>query len=450
MTESDRTITWKIIESCLDYEINNNIGIRNRKTLKIIPDYRNSENGSVKLSLNRGQKTSNRYYLYEKTWLSKEQWKYYKEIEELKIKYPKYANQFEDAYSLYPHYRDNLLIIRNPELIDEWCEENEISLGLVRFGSDEKRIWKCKKPDHKKYSMSPNARTEDRKKGCTECARERIDYKLTSMQGAISECWLANELVNKGIDSTRQNNNNKVADVVSIINEKQYAIQCKTLALRGTKYVISMGRHNYPDNLLIIAVNKEKNKFVYFFSKETNNITTVTVDNKKIIDNKENFLDDIIKLIPQSFIIENILDYLNESGKKEYIMKQRLKEYVKKLNLSYREHNCDHDSIDCFINNIPCQLKYSSRKQYKKYNVNLTKSRNNKKVSYSMEDEFEILIAHVADYENDFFIIGKKTLAALGYVEIDYKSAVTAISVSEPNDKSHRFFKYWNNNGILK
>ena len=39
-------------------------------------------------------------------------------------------------------------------------------------------------------------------------------------------------------------------------------------------------------------------------------------------------------------------------------MRQRLKEKCIELNLTYEDNDINYNTIDCYINNIPIQLKY--------------------------------------------------------------------------------------------
>lgn len=439
---------WKYVEIHTDFLINEKGEIRHKDRCSLIKD--KDSNGYIALNEDNKTNYSNRWYLYEKTWLSKEKWKYYKEIEELKIKYPDLANQFEDAYTLYPHYRDDLLIIKTPELIDELYTENNISIGLIMHNSGEECFWTCE--DHKNYTLSPKLRTYEGNY-CPICEKEDLDKKEILRQSSILENWVEQELINKGLNAEAQNDNNKVADIIVMMNEKMYSIQCKTLTFKGKRISVSIGQNkDYPDNLLIVAINNDKDKFTYFFGKDIKgkNKLRLTASKERIINNKENFINEIINLISQSFIIENIVDHLTENGKKEYLMKQRLKSKCKELNLIYRKHKNNIDTIDCFINNIPCQLKYSSRKNYNQYDLSCCKSGGEKLIPYSIDDDFKIYIGEIAEYQNQFFIIAKEDLIKYGYIQTNEQEGKVCICIPIPNNKDHRFHYCWNNYDLLR
>ena len=439
------TDCWKEIIDFPEYQMNNKALIRYIYKLKLIMD--RGDNGKIILLQNGTYKITNRGFIYEKLWLVKEQWKYYKEIEELNIKYPNFSEQFEHAYSFYPYERDSLFIISHPQLIEEFSENNKDSIGMITHGSITECIWKCKK--HKEYKLKISYRTCTGAH-CPECTEEENDHRNNITEGTNIESWFEEELINKNVNAIQQDNNNSIADIIVILNGKQYAIQCKTLICRAEKYKISVNRNHYPDNLLIVATNRERNKFTYLFGKDIIYLSAIPISNDNIVDSKDLFLSKIIELIPQSFIIDDILKYMTEDNKKEYLMKERLKKKCKELGLEYKKFKNNIDPIDCFINNVPCQLKFSSGKRATSHYIPFHKSVRCETMPYSADDGFELLITEIADYENEFFIMNKNDLIKYGYISTKDQKGKVTLTISNPNNVKHRFHYCWNNFKLLK
>lgn len=140
--------------------------------------------------------------------------------------------------------------------------------------------------------------------------------------------------------------------------------------------------HNYPNNLLIAMINNDKTHFAVEFagnikckrlslafdyngSKYKDIMTIDSID----------FVERIISKIVYSVSNKNIEDQLTAQQKKEYMMKQRLKTFCEKQNLVYKEVETNSSTIDCYINNIPIQLKYTSQSKHRKsLQVTLRKS----------------------------------------------------------------------------
>jgi hypothetical protein len=134
--------------------------------------------------------------------------------------------------------------------------------------------------------------------------------------------------------------------------------------------------------------------------------------------NETTFINNIIINLYNSTIIENIEEILSETQKKEYYMKCRLKEKCKELDILYADNNNNHTTIDCYINNIPIQLKYASLNQTHRNTIQVTMRKScgsiqSKKLkqSYHIDDEFEYVIIELGESHNNFCIIPKQELA---------------------------------------
>lgn len=65
--------------------------------------------------------------------------------------------------------RETSLGYLNPELVKEWCEENDKTPFEVTPGSDYEALWKCSNPNHPPYRCKVEIRT--RGTGCVYCNR---------------------------------------------------------------------------------------------------------------------------------------------------------------------------------------------------------------------------------------------------------------------------------------
>lgn len=91
----------------------------------------------------RKQVCVNVEHLFEKTFIAGEDRLFYKGVQELKSLYPKLSTQLEDVWTLAPSDRKSLMIYNHPELVDQWSEDNIISLGTVARFTHQMAIWKC-------------------------------------------------------------------------------------------------------------------------------------------------------------------------------------------------------------------------------------------------------------------------------------------------------------------
>lgn len=99
-------------------------------------------------------------------------------------------------------------------------------------------------------------------------------------------------------------------------------------------------------------------------------------------------------------------------------MRERVKEKCKILNLPYIDNKVNCNTVDCYINNIPTQLKYASLNQTYRNTIQVTMRKScgkiqgkNIKQSYNIKDDFEIVIIQLENYDDRFCIIPKNNLA---------------------------------------
>jgi hypothetical protein len=172
---------------------------------------------------------------------------------------------------------------------------------------------------------------------------------------------------------------------------------------------------------------------------------------------KEEFIRKILELIPLSQCIQNIVDLLTETQKKEFYMKERLKEKCKSLNLLYRDNTHNHNTIDCYINNIPIQLKYASLNQNYRNTIQVTMRKSFGRLkgqcvkqSYHINDEFNFIIIELDNYHNQFCILPKKELANKKCISTNDIIGSGMCYVMPPDIKIKHWTKiYWENWNLL-
>lgn len=168
---------------------------------------------------------------------------------------------------------------------------------------------------------------------------------------------------------------------------------------------------------------------------------------------EEEFTKKILELLPKSQFVKNIDEILTEQQKKEFYMRERLKQKCKLFNLSYADNNHNYNTIDCYINNIPIQLKYSSLNQNYRNSIQVTMRKSlgrHKgkflKQSYHLDDEFKFVIIELDNYHNQFCIIPKQALANKNCISTNDKIGSGMCYVMPPGFKNKHWTNlYWDN-----
>ena len=336
------------------------------------------------------------------------------------------------------------------QLIDEFDVDNNIDVDLLKlpYGSHKKIWWKCK--NNHSFSVTLNSRTNT-KSSCKICkydehtkdiqfkkqVKEKIlNYnKNTKLNNKTNESGVKNE---KYVYELLKNIHNihdiqlvghfgGFADIIiKFNNEDNYKLlQIKTLTkINETSYYMT-NSVNYPDNLLIAMVD---NSHQYFAIEFAGNIKVKRLslyynnDQSKykniMIRNEKDFINNIVEKLSLSTVIKNLTETLTECQKKEYYMRQRLKSKCIELNLLYQDNDINHDTIDCYINNIPIQLKYASINQIHRNTISITMRKScgiiglkRVKQSYHLDDAFEFVIIEIENSLSNFCIIPKQELA---------------------------------------
>ena len=165
--------------------------------------------------------------------------------------------------------------------------------------------------------------------------------------------------------------------------------------------------------------------------------------------NEQDFINNIIKKISLSTKVTNLTETLSECQKKEYYMRQRLKEKCIELNLTYEDNDINYNTIDCYINNIPIQLKYASINQTHRNTISITMRKSCGKIglktirqSYHINDVFNFVIVELENSPSNFCIIPKEELANKKCISTN-DSIGSGICYIMPYNNG---IKHWSNN----
>src|SRR6185437_4600355 len=125
------------------------------------------------------------------------------------------------------------------------------------------------------------------------------------------------------------------------------------------------GLNKYEDNMVIAMISIQDSKFCLGFAKDFTNASgeihvTFTERAKKYKNNicvdETEFLNRLIDMIPHSVATNK----MSAKNQKEFEMKERFKLYCERNGLQYRENENNFGPIDCYVNELRCQLKFVS------------------------------------------------------------------------------------------
>ena len=338
------------------------------------------------------------------------------------------------------------------QLINEFDIEKNININLLKlpYGSHKKIWWKCK--NNHSFYVTLNSRTNT-KSSCKICKYDEHtkDIELKKLKKEkimnLNKNILNDTLNNKSNESGVKNekyiyellkNINGMTDVqlighfggfadiiVKFNNEDNYkSLQIKTLTKTNEMIYYMTNSTNYPDNLLIAMVDNEHKYFAIEFAGNIkvkrlslNYKNTKSKYNNIMFWNKEDFLNNIVDKLSSSTVINNLTETLTVNQKKEYYMRQRLKAKCIELNLSYRDNDVNYNTIDCYINEIPIQLKYASFNKTHRNTISITMRKacgsigmKNVKQSYHINDAFNFVIIEIENALSNFCVIPKQEL----------------------------------------
>lgn len=166
------------------------------------------------------------------------------------------------------------------------------------------------------------------------------------------------------------------------------------------------------------------------------------------------FIAKLIQMIPQSI---DFYPNMCKSVIKEYNSLQRLEHFCQMKSLNFRRNETNSNTIDCYINDIPIQCKFTSSPK-SQYNYQIRSSKfygnlNGKQITgpYSIEDPFEYIIVEIGGpkefpekYLGHFCIIPKKTLIEQNILYSEKYKGKQSFGIY-PFDylNSHWSKKYW-------
>lgn len=239
-------------------------------------------------------------------------------------------------------------------------------------------------------------------------------------------------------------------------------LQVKTLTKKKNNSFTIDNSKSYPEDLLFAMISSDHKYFAIEFAGNLseqcpyfsfNNIESKYKD--VMFTDKNIFIKTIIANINDSVTNVNIEDQLNtENQKKEYAMRQRIKAVCESHNITYKDNETNSDTIDCYINDKPIQLKYTgrTRKNQKVMNLNLYKNGGYvngrcRTKPYHIKDGFEYIIVETKKFHGQFCIIPKTVLHQRGFISDDKGQKGRRMCTIAPfdYDKKHWINIYWNN-----
>lgn len=385
-----------------------------------------------------------------------------------------------------------LLIDHYPKLCKEWDydKNKDYDIKTIPSCSLTKVYWICTDPHkhHPSYPTSINSRTQ-KDSGCPECAidnnrvhnKEEKEDHIKNYVSHIKTHEIGDETVGyiikllenscKFIEIEDIGSTGDIADIkITIDLNTIRRIQVKTLVCDKTRiksYTVLID-HKYPDELLIVMVDKDKMFFALEFAKNIKtrslrlNFNISDSKYKKIMyrDEKE-FLSEMIKMIPKSMEYKDAI-ILSDTINKEYKSLKRLEDWCTNNGLRFRRNKASATKIDCYINNMRIQAKYKEKNRIKGnirklvYNLNISKScgRYNGleiKIPYSIDDNFDFLVIEVGGtyenpelYKGNFCFIPRQVLIDDGFLSSPECKGHTKITICPPvYEKTHRYKQYW-------
>lgn len=222
-------------------------------------------------------------------------------------------------------------------------------------------------------------------------------------------------------------------------------MQIKTLILRQNGYYCTLKHKNrYEDDTLIVAIDKEKTKFVlipYYYLKHTTGVNFVFKNNteskysKYEYTNLQKFKESLIELSKNTTVIkEDISNYITHNNLSEYKMIQLLKEICETKNLQFSHNLSASEQTDCNINQYTVQCKSSLCKSFNQYKFHIHKKCSQIHIPYSIDDGIEFFIFHPSE-TSDFYIVPISKLIEMGYITTPNNTGKTDISLNVKETK---------------
>ena len=262
----------------------------------------------------------------------------------------------------------NALINTHPLIAREWdyTKNEDLDINTITYGSVKDVWWLCWDFKHP-FLARPNNRTA-RNSNCPTCFHEqsKSGNKVikTVDTGDDSEDYIFDlfKTVNFFKDVENIGGIGGYIDLVLTLKDgKQKGLQIKTLTQKKDEdtYGGSLGK-KYPDDLLIVFVNKSRNRFAVMFAKDVN-ATGVSFyfggkckHEDSMFRNEKDMLKKVIELIPLSVDYGDGREHILAKGTLiEYDMCKRLEKACVKNGMIFKRNKTNGNTIDGFINDIP-------------------------------------------------------------------------------------------------
>jgi len=290
----------------------------------------------------------------------------------------------------------------------------------------------------------------------------------------MTECWVLDKLQTR-VDSRHimavkkvGQDGDKTDIAVTLLSGSIKSIQVKTIiALKDNPdtYNLAAFRKKYDDNMLFAMVNKERTRFAVAHYKDLKHSTTVSFRfaskrskyMKYMFRSEDLFMQALIYALPSS---STMSESMSPNQAKEASMKSRLIEWCQRNNLVFRPSLNNFTTIDCYINNIPIQLKYVTCTQGAKHTFYVGMKKNaglnskGKPVyrSYSISDPFEYVVCELGGtkaspsvFHSNFCLIPKAELASRGILQSTFQKGQLSMSIAPPkHPHPHWSSSFWN------
>jgi len=393
----------------------------------------------------------------------------------------------------------NLFIVNFPELVNEWNHNKNIGIDInsITYGSQEMIDWICPIKKHE-YCAKMNARTADGN-GCLTCYiesnkiinQEKLETfrnesyekdKLKQIDKVKETYDIGDEteeyIVELLLETKKFKNVEKIGNIggesditITLMDDSIKQLQVKTLT-PDSENVFHAAIKNYPEDMLIALVNKERTHFACIFKSETDDVKCLklTFDyefskyKNKLFKNKGDFVSYLVSKIPFSTFKNNVSKTITI----EKDSFERLQRYCEKFNIEYRRNTTNGNPTDIFLNGLRCQVKYASLNSTESvtYKIGSSKSggrlfdedKTHRTKRPYHKDDFDIFIVNVGGtkthpdkYNDDFMFIPMNELNELGILKNDFVEGKLSFNICPPDyEKPHWSKKYWNNLSPIK
>lgn len=287
--------------------------------------------------------------------------------------------------------------------------------------------------------------------------------KETSSVGDSTEEYIVSLMKEEFEDANVVGNTGSTVDILfTDKNGVVRGIQVKTLGARnGTRHdvwIATFRRNKYPEDMLIVMVNRERTRFgIFFYGKCAKNSVSLPFAAKTskymegMFTDIEEFKTELKKLAVLSTIVSDIKTTLCSNRKKEHDGYNNIIEYCKENGMKFEMNSASDGIYDIKINDKKLQMKVTSVSYWSLYRVNMSHSGRVKGVKrpipYSEDDDIDGFVFHilVEKYRQDFMFVPKSYFLSTGHLSTNETCGKTSISIPCPDRvKDHVLMPFWN------